>query len=108
MSVFADTQANDVRRIFLQQFGIAFAFLVYRFISVQIIYVFEGHHTEDGFFQKIAEALRSIFFQVDIFVHVKGIDAFPFYLFVLDQCFEKLGLRRCRREDHVDGLVLFQ
>ena len=58
-------------------------------------------------FQKIAEPLRRIGGKSDIFVHMIGVDAVPFDLFVFCKRRKHLVLRGRRRKDHVD-LFLFR
>jgi len=86
MTVFSNSQTDNIDRMTKQQFGITFAFFFKVFcLSVQIVYSLERDFVEDALTEKISETLWGFRMNADVFIHVESVDSAPVNLFTVNK-----------------------
>src|SRR5687768_4699004 len=108
MRVLANAHAHNVGRMSLQQVGISGTFdMGIASVSIKIINGFEGQGTEQPILQIIAEALGGIFWQTNVFIHMKSVNPSPVDSRFFAQLIERFILGGCRRKNDINGLLIF-
>ena len=76
VAVFSDAHADDVAGVFSEQSGVARALCGGVGTGrVDVMDAAEGDEAEEAVAQKIAESLRRVAVEADVFVHVEGVNA---------------------------------
>ena len=107
MPVFPDAHAHDIDGALVQEGGICGARDVrIRVLAVEIMNGQKRPACKDALAQEVAEALRRMRRQADVFVHVKRFDAGKINAPVGDGRRKEFVLRRRRRKDDADAFLL--